>query len=100
MLNNQGTMDKVSVIAEEVDGVGDKGSGDTTNSQCTDTLGDLYGGLPDLEIFSLTVKILYFQGMSIQIKGFPLYYCVMLHDSCLPFYRLASKHVFSYFKVL
>jgi hypothetical protein len=100
MLNNQRTVDKVSVIAEEVDGVRDKGSGDTTKSQCTDTLGDLYGGLPDLEIFFLTVKISYIQNMSIQFKGFPLYYCVMLHDSCLLFYRLASKHVFPYFKVL
>jgi hypothetical protein len=72
MLNNQLTMGKESVIAEEVDGVGDKGSGDTTNSQCRDTLGDHYGGLPDLGMFFLTVKISYFQSMSIQIKGTPL----------------------------
>jgi len=32
MLNNQRTVDEESVIAEEVDRVGDKGSGDTTNS--------------------------------------------------------------------
>lgn len=73
MLYNQRTVDKVSVIAEEDDGVGDKGLGDTTNSQCTDTLGDLYGGLPELEIFFLTIKISYFQSMSIQIKGIPPY---------------------------
>jgi hypothetical protein len=34
MLNDHQTVDKESVIAKEVDGVGDKGSGDTTNSQC------------------------------------------------------------------
>jgi len=41
------------------------------HKQCRDTLGDLYGGLPDLGIFFLTVKISYFQSMSIQIKGNP-----------------------------
>jgi hypothetical protein len=38
-------------------GVGDKGSEDTTNSQYRNTLGDLYGGLPDLGLFFLVVKL-------------------------------------------
>jgi hypothetical protein len=44
-------------IAEEVDGIGDRVSGDNHNGRCRDTLAGTSVGLPDLGLFSVTAEV-------------------------------------------